>query len=66
MLQAGAFAAVHFGVGFPNGLFGYAMVLVYGLALGLLRHRTKGMLAPYLAHVIADLTIGYFLVLKFL
>jgi hypothetical protein len=37
------------------------MVLVYGIALGYLRKRGNGMLAPYITHVIADLTIGYFL-----
>lgn len=66
ILQASAFAAVHFAVGFPNGSFGYLMVFVYGLVLGYLRLRTNGMLAPYLAHLIADLTIGYFLCLHVL
>lgn len=66
VLQAGAFAAVHFKMGFPNGLMGYAMVFVYGLALGYLRHRTGGMRWPIAAHVLADLTIGYVLIFKFL
>lgn len=60
-LQSSAFAAVHYRVGFPNGVAGYLMVFVYGLVLGYLRMRTRGMLAPYAAHVIADLAIGYFL-----
>ncbi|MGD9210389.1 MAG: type II CAAX endopeptidase family protein [Desulfobacteraceae bacterium] len=60
-LQASAFAAIHFAMGFPNGVVGYVMVLVYGIMLGYLRIRTNGMLAPYLAHVIADLAIGFFL-----
>jgi membrane protease YdiL (CAAX protease family) len=63
ILQASAFAAIHFAVGFPNGFLGYLMVFVYGFMLGYLRVRTNGMLAPYLAHVIADLAIGYFLCL---
>ncbi len=63
LLQGSAFAAVHFSSGFPNGVVGYAMVLIYGLMLGFLRWRTKGILAPYVAHVIADLCIGYFLIL---
>ncbi|MGE0631753.1 MAG: hypothetical protein AB7O96_05070 [Pseudobdellovibrionaceae bacterium] len=42
------------------------MVFGYGIALGYLRYRTNGMLAPYIAHVIADLTIATFLVLRFL
>ncbi len=60
-LQTSAFAAIHFAMGFPNGFLGYLMVFVYGLMLGYLRIRTNGMLAPYLAHLCADLTIGYFL-----
>lgn len=64
VLQAAAFAIVHFAGGFPNGKIGYLMVFVYGLMLGYLRMRSKGMLAPYLAHVLADLTIGYFLFLQ--
>ena len=63
VLQASTFAAIHFAVGFPNGFLGYLMVFVYGFVLGYLRVRTNGMLAPYLAHVIADLAIGYFLCL---
>jgi uncharacterized protein len=62
ILQSTAFAAVHYTTGFPNGILGYGMVMIYGIMLGFLRLRTKGMLAPYLAHLIADLCIGYFLV----
>jgi len=64
LIQSSLFAGVHFVSGFPNGLLGYAMVFVYGLMLGFLKIRTGGMLAPFLAHVIADLTIGYFLYAK--
>jgi membrane protease YdiL (CAAX protease family) len=59
VFQASMFAAAHVAVGFPNGLLGYIMVFVYGTMLGFLRMRTKGMFAPYLTHVFADLIIGY-------
>jgi membrane protease YdiL (CAAX protease family) len=62
-LQASAFAAAHFQAGFPNGLMGYAMTFVYALMLGFLRQRTRGMLAPWAAHVAADAVIGISLVL---
>ena len=52
-LQASAFAAAHVLLGFPNGRLGYLMVFVYGTMLGYLRVRSKGMLAPYLTHVLA-------------
>jgi len=61
LLQASAFAAIHVASGFPNGIAGYVMVLAYGTMLGYLRIRSAGMLAPYLAHVLADLVIGAFL-----
>jgi membrane protease YdiL (CAAX protease family) len=59
--QSSIFAALHFKTGFPNGVVGYGMVFVYGIMLGILRLRSKGLLAPWLAHVISDLTIGYVL-----
>ncbi len=66
LLQASAFAALHFLGGFPNGYVGYIMTFVYGTALGILRHKTKGMLIPYVTHVTADLVIMYFLCFRFL
>jgi membrane protease YdiL (CAAX protease family) len=57
MLQAATFAAMHFVAGFPRGWWGLAMVFVYGLMLGMLRRRSRGMLAPWLAHVASDCTI---------
>jgi len=61
--QASAFAAAHYMAGFPNGKLGYLMTFVYALVLGYLRDRSNGMLAPYLAHVAADLVIGFTLLL---
>lgn len=58
VLQATAFAAAHFAVGFPNGVWGYLMTFLYALVLGYLKFRSRGMLAPYLTHVIADFVIG--------
>lgn len=61
--QASAFAAAHFLAGFPNGKVGYLMTFLYALMLGYLRERSKGLLAPYVAHVMADLVIGITLLL---
>ena len=57
-LQALIFAASHFLSGFPNGVIGFMMVFVWGCMIGYLRHRTRGLLAPYVVHVAADLIIG--------
>lgn len=59
-LQAAAFAAFHFAEGFPNGWTGYAMTLLYGSALGYLKGWAEGLLAPWICHLLADLTIFYY------
>jgi membrane protease YdiL (CAAX protease family) len=56
-LQAICFAAAHYLAGFPNGFAGFAMVAVYGAMLGVIWRRSGGLLAPWIAHVAADLTI---------
>jgi uncharacterized protein len=66
VLQASAFGALHYESGFPNGVVGYFMTLIYGTALGYLRQRSSGILVPYLTHIAADLVIAYFLCFKFL
>ncbi|NOX42467.1 MAG: CPBP family intramembrane metalloprotease [Gammaproteobacteria bacterium] len=60
LLQASAFASFHFAVGFPNGMSGYALTLLYGGALGYMRIWTNGLVTPLLCHLIADLTIFYY------
>ena len=55
--QAVSFAALHYLAGFPNGVLGFLMVFVYGVMLGLVRRRSKGLFAPWVAHVAADITI---------
>ncbi len=62
LLQASAFAALHYASGFPNGAMGYAMVLGYGIMLGYLKIWSQGMLAPIITHMFADLTIFYFMI----
>ena len=56
-IQAIPFAALHYLAGFPNGILGFLMVLVYGVMLGAIRRLSKGILAPFVAHVAADITI---------
>lgn len=56
VIQATAFALLHV-VGIPTGLIGALMAGSWGILLGVLRYRTRGILAAYVAHVAADLTI---------
>ncbi|MFN7953722.1 MAG: CPBP family intramembrane glutamic endopeptidase [bacterium] len=60
-LQALAFGAIHLH-GFPRGAVGVALASVYGAMLGALRHRGRGLLAPWLAHVATDLVIASLLI----
>jgi membrane protease YdiL (CAAX protease family) len=57
-----AAGALSFGLahahGFPRGPLGVAMVSVWGAMLGGLRLRSGGLLAPWLAHVVADVVIA--------
>ncbi|HJO95561.1 MAG TPA: type II CAAX endopeptidase family protein [Victivallales bacterium] len=61
ILQAVPFAAFHYAVGFPNGIIGFIMVFIWGSVLGYLRETTKGMAAPVICHIFADMTIFYYL-----
>lgn len=60
-LQAILFAGVHYAVGFPNGVMGFAMTFIYACFLGSMRYKVKGLLAPIITHTIADLTIMVFI-----
>jgi membrane protease YdiL (CAAX protease family) len=56
VVQAVSFGAIHF-TGFPGGIAGILLATVYGLMLGALAFRCKGLLAPCVAHVVADAVI---------
>ncbi|GAB1513566.1 hypothetical protein JCM33774_56080 [Actinophytocola sp. KF-1] len=57
IVQAVAFGIAHLH-GFPSGWTGVLMSGGWGLLLGVLRVISRGMAAPYVAHVCADATIG--------
>jgi membrane protease YdiL (CAAX protease family) len=61
LIQAFLFAAFHYAGGFPNGIMGFGMTFVYACALGVMRHKVKGLLTPIITHWLADLTIVIFL-----
>lgn len=64
-LQAVPFAALHYLSGFPNGFWGFIMTLAYGVMLGFIRRLSRGMLAPFIAHIAADVTIFAILTIVF-
>jgi len=61
LIQGIWFGAAHFLYGFPNGMVGFVMASFYGIVLGLIAWETKGILASFLMHVFADITIAILL-----
>lgn len=57
VVQAVAFGAAHW-AGFPSGWLGMGMAACWGLALGVIRVSTGGILASYLVHVGVNATMG--------
>jgi uncharacterized protein len=56
-VQALSFGAQHVH-GFPRGAAGVVLASVWAIGLGMLRRRAGGLLAPILAHIVADATIA--------
>lgn len=56
LVQAVLFGIMHLG-GVPSGVAGVALATIYGLALGGIRHLSRGLLMPVVVHIFADLTI---------
>lgn len=65
LIQAVSFALAHYVGGFPNGMTGSAMVFAYGIMLGIIRRKSRGIAGCWLAHVAADYTI-FCLILYFI
>ncbi|WP_394841244.1 CPBP family intramembrane metalloprotease [Pendulispora brunnea] len=63
VIQALAFGIAHIH-GFPRGITGVALVFIYGIMMGIVRRIAGGMLAPWLAHIFADVTIGAILLVN--
>lgn len=61
VLQAAAFGLLHI-QGIPGGWVGVFMAMAYGLMLGVIRRRSRGIIAPFVTHVFADLAIFAMLV----
>ncbi|QBI18821.1 CPBP family intramembrane metalloprotease [Egibacter rhizosphaerae] len=57
LLQAVVFGGAHYH-GNPGGFAGVVLATGYGAMLGVIRLRSRGLLAPWIAHVCADITIA--------
>ena len=56
-LHSTYFALLHYLGGFPRGLSGFVLVLIWSLFLGILRIWSGGMALVFLLHIQADVTI---------
>lgn len=61
LLQAAVFGLIHVR-GFPSGASGMVLAGIIGLGFGILRQRTRGILAPWLAHAIINALMYAYLV----
>jgi len=61
-VQAAPFGLMHLH-GFPRGWIDVGLATIYGLMMGILRRRARGMLAPWVGHVAVDTSIVAILVL---
>jgi len=62
ILQMVPFGLIHLD-GIPSGWVGVGLAMIYGLMLGWVRLRSRGMLAPIVAHIFTDIVIFSMLVL---
>ncbi len=63
-IQALSFGIAH-AHGFPRGVAGVVLAGVWAVLLGILRAKSRGLLAPFLAHFVADMTIAQLLIFWF-
>ena len=62
VVQAAIFGMAHFHGGFPAGWSGASLAALFGLAMGLLRRYSKGLLVPWVAHSAADFVVIWLIV----
>lgn len=63
VLQAIWFSFFHYRAGFPSGETGVVLTFGFGIMMGYLVFRTRGILVPVIIHFVVDLTV-FFLILS--
>ena len=64
ILQAIWFSFLHFQSGFPSGFLGIILTFIFGLMMGIIVKRTKGIFIPIIIHFFADLSIFILIILR--
>lgn len=56
VIQAVSFGLMHIN-GFPRGWLGVILASIFGLIMGIIRRKSAGIFAPWMAHVLVDIVI---------
>ncbi|MBN2000262.1 CPBP family intramembrane metalloprotease [candidate division KSB1 bacterium] len=64
ILQAIWFGFLHYQAGFPIGLAGLFLTFLFGVMMGWLVQRTKGILIPVVIHFMADFVVFLLIVFR--
>ena len=64
VLQSIWFSFLHYQSGFPSGIIGIGLTFVFGLMMGYLVYRTRGLLVPIIIHALADFCIFLLIILR--
>lgn len=64
VLQSIWFSFLHYQSGFPSGIIGIGLTFVFGLMMGYLVYRTRGLAVPIIIHVLADFSIFLLVILR--
>lgn len=64
VLQSIWFSFLHYQSGFPSGIIGIGLTFVFGLMMGYLVYRTRGLLVPVIIHALADFCIFLLIILR--
>lgn len=64
LLQSIWFSFLHYQSGFPSGIIGIGLTFIFGLMMGYLVYRSKGLIVPIVIHALADFSIFLLVVLR--
>jgi membrane protease YdiL (CAAX protease family) len=64
VLQSIWFSFLHYQSGFPSGIIGIGLTFVFGLMMGYLVNRTRGLLVPIIIHALADFCIFLLIIFR--
>ncbi|MGQ9629215.1 MAG: CPBP family intramembrane glutamic endopeptidase [bacterium] len=64
ILQSLWFGLFHYSVGFPSGAFGFGLTFLFGLSVGFVLVKSRGILLPIIIHALADASISILVILR--